>query len=110
MKALERRQAILEVVCKRRFEKIDNLAFEFGVHRNTILNDILELSLSYPIYTKTGRHDGGVYVADDYYLGKQYLTEEQRSVLENIMPTVGDDQRKVLLSIVSKFGRPSDNK
>ena len=110
MKALERRQAILEVVCKRRFEKIDNLAFEFGVHRNTILNDILELSLSYPIYTKTGRHDGGVYVADDYYLGKQYLTEEQRSVLESIMPTVGDDQRKVLLSIVSKFGRPSDNK
>ena len=74
------------------------------------MRDILELSLSHPIYTQSGRHGGGIYVADGYYLGKQYLSEEQRNVIESLIPTVGDDQRKVLLSIVSKFGRPSNKK
>ncbi len=109
MKALERRQAILEVVCERRFEKIDNLAFEFGVHRNTILNDIFELSFSYPIYTKTGRHDGGVYIAGDYHLGKRYLSSEEKELLETLSSSVGDDQRKILQSIIRKFGVPSKN-
>lgn len=107
MKALERRQAIIELLCERRFEKIENLAFEFSVNECTIRRDIQELCLSYPIYTKTGTY-GGVYVADDYYLGKQYLSKEQRNVLENLMQTVDDDQRKALQSIISKFGRPSN--
>ena len=36
----ERREAILEVLCKRRQETIDNLAQEFGVSRRTIRYDI----------------------------------------------------------------------
>lgn len=55
MKALERRQALLELLCERRYEKMANLAFEFGVSRQTIQNDVLELSLSYPIYTSVIR-------------------------------------------------------
>lgn len=108
MKATERRQRLLEVLCERRHDTAENLAFEFGVTERTIRNDALELSLSYPVYTQSGRHDGGIHIADDYYLGKQYLSEEQRNVIENLIPTVGDDQRKVLLSIISKFGRPSN--
>ena len=42
----ERREAILKVLCQRRQDKIDNLAFEFGVSVRTIKNDIEELSLS----------------------------------------------------------------
>ena len=38
--AVERRQAILEILCERRHEKIDNLAFEFEVERRTIRRDI----------------------------------------------------------------------
>ena len=45
----ERREAILKVLCQRRQDKIDNLAFEFGVSVRTIKNDIEELSLAYPI-------------------------------------------------------------
>ena len=41
----ERREAILKVLCQRRQDKIDNLAFEFGVSVRTIKNDIEELSL-----------------------------------------------------------------
>ena len=40
----ERREAILKVLCQRRQDKIDNLAFEFGVSVRTIKNDIEELS------------------------------------------------------------------
>ena len=36
----ERREAILKVLCQRRQDKIDNLAFEFGVSVRTIKNDI----------------------------------------------------------------------
>lgn len=106
MKALERRQEILEILCRRKFETVDNLAFEFGVHRNTILNDILELSLSYPIYTKKGgRNSGGVYIAEDYYLGKKYLSPEEQSLLESLTSTVGAEDKRLLLSILNKFGK-----
>ena len=109
MKALERRQAIIELLCERRIEKIENLAFEFSVNECTIRRDIQELSLSYPIYTKTGTY-GGVYVAEDYYLGKQYLRSEEKELLETLSSSVGDDQRKILESIIRKFGKPNKNK
>lgn len=48
MKALERRQALIETLCKRRHDKVCNLAFEFGVNERTIRRDIEQLSLSFP--------------------------------------------------------------
>ena len=109
MKALERRQAIIELLCERLIEKIENLAFEFSVNECTIRRDIQELSLSYPIYTKTGTY-GGVYVAEDYYLGKQYLRSEEKELLEQLSLSLGDDQKKTLQSIIRRFGRPSSLK
>ena len=108
MTALERREKILEVLCERRREKVANLAFEFGVTTRTIKNDILELSLTYPVYTVSGRYHSGVYIADDYYPGKQYLTEEQLQLIISLQATVDDDQRKILQSIVKKFGRKTE--
>ena len=105
MTSSERRQAILEVLCERRHDKIENLAYEFHVTERTIRNDVLELSLSFPVYTVSGRYHSGVYIADDYYLGKQYLTEEQLELLISLKSQVGDDQRKILDSIVKKFGK-----
>ena len=60
MTASERRNAILEVLCFRRFDTVANLAFEFGVTDRTIRNDILTLSLEYPIYTTKG-NGGGIH-------------------------------------------------
>ena len=105
MTAIERRQAILEALCERRRETVENLAYEFDVSTRTIKRDILELSLSYPVYTVSGRYHSGVYIADDYYLGKQYLTEEQLELLLSLKSQVGDDQRKILDGIVKKFGK-----
>ena len=105
MTSSERRQAILEALCERRHDKVENLAYEFHVSERTIRNDVLELSLSYPVYTVSGRYHSGVYIADDYYLGKQYLTEEQLELLLSLKSQVGDDQRKILDGIVKKFGK-----
>ena len=110
MTASERRMAILEVLCERRQEKIANLAFEFGVTTRTNKNDLLELSLSYPVYTVSGRYHSGVYVADDYYLGKQYLSDEQLDLIISLKSKVDDDQQKILESIVKKFGRVKEGK
>lgn len=110
MKALERRQAIIEYLCEVRETTYENLMFEFEAGKRTIQNDILELSLSYPIYTQSGRHGGGIFIAKDYYLGKQYLKPEEKELLESLTATVGDDQRKMLESIIRRFGRPRKTK
>ena len=105
MTSSERRQAILEALCERRHDKVENLAYEFHVSERTIRNDVLELSLSYPVYTVTGRYHSGVYIADDYYPGKQYLTDEELNVIISLKSKLGDDQRRILEGIVKKFGR-----
>lgn len=110
MKAIERRQAMLELLCERRHEKIENLAFEFGVGRKTIMRDVLELSLSYPIYTIAGSHHGGVFVSDGYYVGKQYLSENQQLLLESLMTKCDDNDKKIMQSIINKFGKKIGDK
>lgn len=109
MKATERRQALLELMCERRHEKIENLAFEFSVNECTIRRDVQELSLSYPIYTVAGSHNGGVFVQDDYYLGKQYLSDEQKELLEAMLVNCDANQKKTMLAIIKKFGRKKRN-
>ena len=106
MRASERRQQILEVLCQRRYEKAENLAFEFNVSKRTIYSDILELSLSYPVYTQDGKYGGGIYIEEGYYIGKQYLTDEQKNLLEQLTGKVNGNQAKILESIISKFARP----
>jgi len=106
VKANERRQALLEHLCEVRQSTLENLAFHFSVSLSTIRRDVLELSLSYPVYTVCGKYDGGVYIADDYYLGKQYLSFEEKGLLESIMPTLDDDQQKLMISIIRKYSNP----
>lgn len=105
MRATERRQALLELLCERRHETMENLAFEFGVSRYTIMRDVLELSISYPVYTVSGRHESGVFVEDDYYLGKQYLSDGQQKLLETMLGNCDENQKKTMLAIIKKFGR-----
>ena len=104
MKATERRQAILELVCERRYEKVENLAFEFGVTERTIRNDILELSLSYPISCRQGKF-GGIYIEDDYYFGKTYLNSKQQELLEALKSQVKEEDAYILQTIINKFGK-----
>ncbi len=103
MTTSERRNAILEVLCLRRFETVENLAFEFNVSGRTIRNDILSLSLEYPIYTTQG-NGGGIHVAEDFRLGKTYLKSEQQELLERLLPKLSGNDAEVMKSIIKSFG------
>lgn len=102
MSASERRRAIIEALCQRRYDTRENLASEFGVSKRTIENDILVLSLEYPIYTLQG-NGGGIYVEDGYRLDRKYLSDEQSELLEALLPTLSGRQAEVMQSIIGTF-------
>ena len=106
MDAKERRNAIIEVLCERRYESMENLANEFNVSRRTILRDIDILSSSHSIYTQSGKHGGGVYVVDGYYLYKSYLADEELRVLEALRSRATSYELKVLEGIIRKLSKP----
>ena len=105
MKAEERRRQILIILSERRSTKINNLAFELTVSRRTIINDLFELSLYYPIYTVSGRYGGGVYVDKDWSLGKKYLTSQQEAVLKLLKKNLEGENQKVLEAIINNFSK-----
>ena len=103
--ALERRDKILDILCEKRMVKIEYLMNEFNVARGTIINDILELSLSYPVFTKSGR-TGGICIAKGYYRDKDYLSSLQKETLESLLGEIDEERKLVLESIIKKFARP----
>ena len=103
MTAAERRQAILEALCIRRHDTRENLAFKFGVSKRTIEYDVLELSLTYPIYTTQG-NGGGIHVVDGFYLDKPHLNEKEVALLSKILPTLTGEDKKTMSEILKKYG------
>lgn len=101
----ERRRAILEALCSRRHDTRENLAFEFNVSKRTIEYDVLQLSLTYPIYTSQG-NGGGIHVVDGYQLDKCYLSDKQTALLESLMQTLSDEDEKTMKSILKAFSLP----
>lgn len=93
----ERRWKLLKLLCKRRYDKISNLAIEFGVSERTIRRDIEALSLYEPIYTMAGRYSGGVYVVEGYYFDSHYFDESQKELLESIIAR-GQKDSPVIIS------------
>ena len=103
MTANERRQQLLEVLCRRRQDTTENLAAEFGVSERTIQRDIEELTLSYPIETVCGRYGGGVKVADWYHLDRKTLSPEQTVLLKKLAPSLQGNDLAVMNNIISQF-------
>lgn len=100
--ALDRRQAITEVLSDRRFETIENLMAEFGVSRSTIKRDLKILGCSVPIYTVQG-NGGGVRVADGWHAGRRYLRGDQEELLHRLMDGLQPDDQKVMQGILASF-------
>ena len=93
LKANERRQKILEILCVRRQETMENLAQEFNVTTRTIRNDIEELTLAHPIETVRGR----------YYLGRKYLKPDQQELLKRLSENLTGEDLATMNSILSEF-------
>lgn len=105
MNVNERRKAILEVLCARRHETRENLAFEFGVSKRTIEYDVLSLSLEYPVYTSQG-NGGGIHVVDGFKLDMKYLSDNQCSLLEKLAANLSGEDAEVMASIIKTFALP----
>ncbi len=78
----ERREAILKVLCQRRQDKIDNLAFEFDVSVRTI-KTISKSCLSLTQSKQSEADMVEVKVADGYYVGRNYLKPKQQELLKS---------------------------
>lgn len=94
MDAIARRQALLHTLSVRRYETIDNLAAAFEVSKRTIRRDIFTLSTQVPIFTVSGRHGGGVYLTDNYYSERTYLSDTEIQLLQKILCTLQKEDSK----------------
>ena len=101
----ERRQLIIENLCRRRKDTVDRLAEEFGVSRRTIRYDLEVLQCSYPIETVKGG-GGGVRVMDGYYIGMKYMTDSQTSLLNKLSENLSGDELDTMQSILKTFSNP----
>ena len=104
--AIERRQRILEYLSDYRHATYSELANEFGVSKNTIVTDIVELSCSAPIFTTAGRYGGGIRVADGWYVGRRYLRDDQEQLLRKLMDGLQPEDQKTMQAILTAFAKP----
>ena len=100
MSANERRAEIMRIMVARRQENMQVLAAELGVTDRTIRNDILVLTAEYPLETTRG-NGGGVRIADWY---QNIFSQDQISVLEQLMDKADDEQKKVLDQMLREYG------
>ena len=116
MGTTERRNAILKTLCRRRHETIRNLATEFEVSERTIRRDIEALSYTEPIYTQTGRHGGGVYIMEGYYMDRMYMSEDEIAVLQKVknaksgnnVPFLLAGEEKILEQMIRNYTKPQN--
>lgn len=102
MRPNERRAAILDTLCSRRYDTIQNLAREFHVCERTIRYDIEELTLAYPLETQQG-NGGGVKVAEGYFVGRKYLKPAQQQLLQKLSASLTSEELSVMNSIFADF-------
>lgn len=103
MDAVERRQQILELLCQRRKDTMQNLAAELGVSERTIRRDVEILTRSYPLETVCGRYGGGVRVADWYHLDRQRMSPRQTALLRRLATGLQGEDLEVMEQILLKF-------
>ena len=103
MNVNQRRQEIIDLLVENGHLHVADLMEKLGVSRRTILYDIEELSLIYPIYTLIGGAYGGVYISEDYKPGNRYINDEEVKVLKELIPKANVEQRKVLEDLINKF-------
>lgn len=113
MDAAERRRELLRVLCNRRHETVSSLAEMFGVSPRTVLRDVEAVSLVAPIYTRQGRHGGGVYLVDGYVPERLYLAPDELSLLASLLNRADTqpgflcpDERRELLALISRYTCP----
>ena len=100
--ALERRQAIVDVMIERRKDTIPNLAHEFNVAPATIRRDLNVISKSYPIISVPGRSGGVFYLGKETYK-KCPLSVQELIFLHELRHTISREDSRELEKILHKL-------
>ena len=103
--AAERRQQILEYLSANRFANRKYFASRFGVSEKTIRNDILELSLTAPVYTIQG-NGGGITVTQGWYISRKYFTPEQEELLMELSEELEGEKKEIMKEILLYYTKP----
>ena len=107
MNANERRAEIMRIMTARRCTTMPELAQEFSVTTRTIRNDIIALTVDYPLETRQG-NGGCVYLPDWYHPHRNILSNEQKQTLSQLMESANvvflitqsaGDHGRILLNI-----------
>lgn len=113
MGTAERRLEIMKRLCRERHTTMTALAKQYGVSVRTIQRDILELTFIMPIYVKTGRYDGGVYVVGDYTMDRMYMNTDEVKLLTKVKSIVNGKltaQENILFEqIIKTYSKPFAN-
>jgi transcriptional antiterminator len=93
----------MRILVGRRHETMGSLAVELGVTDRTIRSDINVLTVDYPLDTVRG-NGGCVKVADWYHPHKNILSQEQQTVLIQLLDKSDRHQNKILREMLAAFG------
>lgn len=96
MSNVERRDRIVRILRMNGTVTAEYLANRLSVSSRTILRDIVELSIRYPITTQTGRH-GGITMLNTAALPRTILPESEIMLLKKIFGQI-ETQKKTVLS------------
>ena len=93
-----RQQQIINLLCQRRSDTVQNLAAELGIRR-----DIEELTLTYPLETVRGRYGGGVRMADWYFQDRPKLSPKQTALLKRLAVGLHGEDLDEMNQILARF-------
>lgn len=102
MQPNERRKKIIELLSFRRHDTMGNLAYEFGVSRDTIKRDIITLQEEYPIISERG-YEGGISLPDGYYVYEKHLSPKQAEALRKCLMIADPELCAILKTILDDF-------
>ena len=104
--AYERRESIKTLLVKERSTTVMRLAYLYNVSESTVKRDLIFLSCCIPIETKSG-NGGGVFLNLEFESRKQYLTLNEKALLERLSKTLSTKDRVLMRTIINKFSIPN---
>ncbi|MGN8738926.1 DeoR family transcriptional regulator [Bilifractor sp. HCP3S3_D3] len=103
----ERKLAMRDYLSQVRHTTLAELMDEFHVSKSTVRRDLdyLETELNVPLLRNQG-NNGGISVMDGWSAQRIYLSPAQEQLLQKLLPTLADDDKATMETILQKFCNP----